>query len=173
VVGGQAAAAHHLPELIPSVPAADPAVVFLEACRELEVAARDAGPAAQVMAATPVSLIRGLASRGQVPGEAVRIAEDLRRVTNEVAHSARRLEPVDAETWRSLPGRWRPSAAGLSGPRSLPRLAFRLPPRPDSVDPSARRHPAAVMLRLGAGSCHPPWAAVTASASGGPHEPRR
>jgi hypothetical protein len=27
----------------------------------------------------------------------VRIAEDLRRVRNEVAHGARRLEPVDAE----------------------------------------------------------------------------
>jgi hypothetical protein len=53
VVGGQAAAGH-LPELLPSEPAADPAVVFLEAYRELEAAARDAGPAAQVIAATPV-----------------------------------------------------------------------------------------------------------------------
>ena len=74
-----------------------PAVVFIEAYRELEAAAKDAGPAAQVIAAMPVPLIRGLASRGQVPEQAVRIAEDLRRVRNEVAHGARRLEPADAE----------------------------------------------------------------------------
>src|SRR6266540_2487468 len=94
VVGGQAA--RELPELLGSGPAADPTVVFLEAYRELEATAKDAGPA-EVVAATPVPVIRSLASRGQVPAEAVRIAEDLRRIRNEVAHGARRLEPADAE----------------------------------------------------------------------------
>lgn len=106
VVGGQPAAAHQLPELLGPEPAADPTVVFLEAYRDLEASARDAGPAAGVVAATPVPVIRGLARRGQVPQEAVRIAEDLRRIRNEVARGARRLEAVDAEnlaiTARSL-----------------------------------------------------------------------
>ncbi|MEP7022836.1 MAG: hypothetical protein ABJB47_03300 [Actinomycetota bacterium] len=106
VVGEQAEAAQHPPDLLGPEPVADPAVVFLEAYRELEAAAKDAGPAAKVVAATPVPVIRGLASRGQVPQDAARIAEDLRRIRNEVAHGARRLEPVDAEnlaiTARSL-----------------------------------------------------------------------
>lgn len=132
VVGGQAAAAHQLPELLRPEPVADPTAVFLEAYRELEASARDAGPAAEVVAATPVPVIRGLAGRGQVPQDAVRVAEDLRRIRNEVAHGARRLEPVDAEnlaiTARSLAAicRW----AGQSQkppPASVPAPAA---PRP-------------------------------------------
>src|SRR6266498_725313 len=99
VVGGQAA--RELPELLGSGPAADPTVVFLEAYRELEATAKDAGPAAEVVAATPVPVIRSLASRGQVPAEAVRIAEDLRRVRT--GHRRRRAFP-------SLP---RPDRLGL------------------------------------------------------------
>lgn len=106
VMDGHAPAALHLPELLRPAPVADPTVVFLEAYRELEASARAAGPTAAVAAATPVPVVRGLASRGQVPQEAVRVAEDLRRIRNEVAHGARRLEAVDAEnltiTARSL-----------------------------------------------------------------------
>ena len=127
VVGGQAAAARQLPELLPPAPVVDPTVVFLEAYRELEAAARDAGPAAEVAAATPVPVIRGLASRGHVPQEAVRVAGDLRRIRNEVTHGARRLEPVDAEnlaiTARSLAAicRWaeqsqKPLSASVPAP---------------------------------------------------------
>lgn len=99
-------AALRAPDLLRPAPAADPGVIFLEAYRELEATAKDAGPAAGVVAPTPVPVIRQLAGRGQVPEEAVRIAWDLRRIRNEVAHGARQLELVDAEnlaiTARSL-----------------------------------------------------------------------
>jgi hypothetical protein len=123
VVGGQAAAAHHLPELLRPAPVVDPTVVFLEAYQELEATARDAGPAADVMAPTPVPVIRGLARRGHVPQEAVQVAEDLRRIRNEVAHGARRLEPVDAEnlaiTARSLAAMCRWAGQSQKPPASV------------------------------------------------------
>lgn len=96
MVAAQPAAARQLQELLGPAPVADPTAVFLEAYQELEASARDAGDAARVVAATPVPVIRGLADRGQVPPETVRVAEQLRRIRNEVAHGARRLEAVDA-----------------------------------------------------------------------------
>jgi hypothetical protein len=207
VVGGQAAAAHQMPELLRPEPVADPAVVCLEAYRELEATAKEAGPAADVAAATPVPVIRGLASRGQVPQEAVRVAEDLRRIRNEVAHGAsagacRCGEPRDhcpvagsdlplgrAEAavaarersrpcrtltmdsasprtlqWRSMrcPGNCALSSKGRAGRPTVPSWRSSWSPCRPAIHPQP-----------GAGSCHPSWPAVTASASAGPQQPRR
>ncbi len=80
----------------PALPIEDPTLTFLAAYRELEMAARDAGPTARVVAPLPVPVLKGLAREGLVPSEVVEVGEDLRRIRNEVAHGARRLEASDA-----------------------------------------------------------------------------
>lgn len=83
-------------------------MTFLEAYRELESAARDAAPTAGLKYPNPnpAQVIRRLAERGLIPSGAVSVADELRNIRNDVAHGARRLEPLDAEnlanTARSL-----------------------------------------------------------------------
>jgi hypothetical protein len=97
VADRQGAAVPEPRDLLPRAPIAAPAELFLRAYAELEAAARDTGPVAAIVAATPAPVIRELARRGQVPREAARIASQLRDIRNQVTHGARELGPVDAE----------------------------------------------------------------------------
>jgi hypothetical protein len=94
---------------LPTPPRAiEPTALFLEAYRELEVAARDAAPAAGVRGPnpTPIRVIEVLARKGLIPDETVPVADELRKIRNDVAHGVRRLDALDAEnlanTARSL-----------------------------------------------------------------------
>jgi hypothetical protein len=95
-------------ELPPPPPAVDPTMIFLEAYRELEAAARDAAPAAGIKYPNPnpVQVIRRLTEREVTPKATLDVADDLRSIRNDVAHGARRLDTIDAEnlanTARSL-----------------------------------------------------------------------
>jgi hypothetical protein len=89
-------------------PAIEPTALFLEAYRELERSARDAAPAADVKGPnpTPMRVIQALARKGSIPDETVAVADELRKIRNDVAHGVRRLDAIDAEnlanTARSL-----------------------------------------------------------------------
>lgn len=89
---------------LPAVPRViDPTMLFLDAYHELESAARDAAPTAGVTGpnSTPMRVIQALARKELIPGETVKIADELRGIRNEVVHHARRLDALDAENLAS------------------------------------------------------------------------
>jgi hypothetical protein len=89
---------------LPSVPRViDPTTLFLDAYRELESAARDAAPTAGVTGPnpSPIRVIQALARKELIPGETVKVTDELREIRNEVVHHARRLDALDAENLAS------------------------------------------------------------------------
>jgi hypothetical protein len=89
---------------LPSPPRAiEPTMLFLDAYRELESAARDAAPKAGVTGPnpSPMRVIQALARENLIPGETVTVADELRKIRNDVVHGARRLDALDAENLAS------------------------------------------------------------------------
>jgi hypothetical protein len=75
----------------------EPIASFLAAYRELEVAARDAAPAAGGTSPLLIPVLKGLQEQTLVPESAVEVGEELRSIRNQVAHGFQRLTPDDAQ----------------------------------------------------------------------------